>query len=158
MLQMGAEVSASDAVRVYIRTLRDVQEISQDTVADAIRMARRTYTAWEAGTEIKDIKAPALIRAIKFLGGAFNHLEALEDASDAQAEQIARNWLKLTPDQQMQVGRIQHKFQRAIELGEDDPARLEQVVERLRLDVRSDPVVLDVVMAWLDGRRSNLGS
>jgi transcriptional regulator with XRE-family HTH domain len=156
MLRLGDEVSASDAVRVYIRTLRDAQEISQDTVADAIRMARRTYTAWEAGTEIKDIKAPALIRAIKFLGGAFDHLEELENATDDHAEQLARDWIKLTPEQRVQVGRIHSKFRRVIELGDNDPARLEQVVQRLRNDARTDPAVLDVVIAYLDGRRSSL--
>lgn len=156
MLRLGDEVSASDAVRVYIRTLRDAQEISQDTVADAIRMARRTYTAWEAGTEIKDIKAPALIRAIKFLDGAFDHLEELENATDDRAEQLARDWVRLTPEQRAQVGRMRTKFRRVIELGDNDPARLEQVVQRLRTDARTDPAVLDVVIAYLDGRRSSL--
>lgn len=148
-------VSESDAVRSYIRTLRSEQSISQDTVADAIRMARRTYIAWEAGAGIKDIKAPALIRVIKFLGGAFEHLEELDTATDTRAEQMARDWVHLTPDQKTQFKRIQRKFRRVIELGEDDPNRLEQVVERLRADARADPALLDMVMAYLDGRRSS---
>ena len=48
--------------------------------------------------------------------------------------QIADTWLKMTPEQQAQVSRMQTKLGRIIELGEQDPARLEQAVERLRAD------------------------
>lgn len=150
----GVEVVASaDTLRAYIAALRQGQGYSQDLVADSIGMARRTYIAWETG-ETKDIKAPVIIRAIKFLGGAFKHLAELDEITEAEAEQKARDWLKLTPEQRAQEERIQAKFKRVIELGEQDPERLEQVIERLRSDAHADPAILDMVLAYLDGRRS----
>lgn len=147
----GLAMSVSGAIRVYIATLRDEQHISQDALADAIGMPPRTYKAWESGPT-EDIKAPYVIRAIKALGGAFEHLADLED--EDSAARLARDWVRLSPDQRQQVSQIQAKAQRVIELGEKDPAKLEQVIERLRADAQADPVVLDMVLVWLDGRRS----
>jgi DNA-binding XRE family transcriptional regulator len=153
MLETGITMASADALRSYIVALRQGQGYSQDTVADRVGMARRTYIAWETG-EIKDIKAPVVIRAIKFLGGAFKHLAELDDVTEEEAAKKARDWLSLTSDQRAQEERIQAKFRRVIELGEQEPERLEQVIERLRSDARADPAILDVVMAYLDGRRS----
>jgi transcriptional regulator with XRE-family HTH domain len=154
MFILETVVSESEAIRAYIMRLRTGQGISQDSLADDIGMPRRTYIAWETG-ETKDIKAPALIRAIKVLGGAFTHLGLLDDAPEERGRQIADEWLHLTPEQREQAERIQSKFERVIALADDDPARLEQVIERIRSDARSDPAVLDVIVAYLDGRRSS---
>lgn len=147
------QVAGSDAIRAYIAALRLGQGYSQDVLADAIGMARRTYIAWETG-ETKDIKAPPIIRAIKFLGGAFGHLAELDNATEEEAGQKARDWLRMTPAERAQVERIHTKLRRVIEIGDEDPERLEQVIERLRADARADPAVLDMVVAYLDGRRS----
>jgi DNA-binding XRE family transcriptional regulator len=152
ILRIG--MAESNAVRAYIRTLRSERNLSQDVVADAIHVARRTYIAWEAGNTIKDIKAPALIRAIKFLGGAFDHLGSFENASEEQATQMARDWVRFTPEQQAQVTRIREKIEYVVAKGEDDPVKLGQVIQQLRADAQTDPAVLDMVMAYLDGRRS----
>lgn len=141
------------ALRAYIAALRSEQHISQDDLAEAIGMPPRTYKAWESGPT-EDIKAPFAIRAIKFLGGALEHLADFDRLSPSDAEQLARDWLRLTPDQRRQAVRIQSKFRRVIELSEQDPTQMERVVTRLRADAQADPAVLDLVMAWLDGRRS----
>lgn len=154
MFTLETFVSESDAIRAYVERLRNGRSMSQELLAETIGMARRTYIAWETG-ETKDIKAPALIRAIKVLGGAFTHLGLLEDAPEEKGRQIADEWLRLSPEQQAQVERIHSKFERVIALDDDDPVRLEQVIARVRSDARGDPAVLDVVIAYLDGRRSN---
>lgn len=154
--EAGWNVSESDALRAYIATLRSRRGLSQDALADAIGMGRRTYIAWETG-ETKDIKTPLVIRAIKVLNGAFEHLGLLDNATEEDGRRIADEWAQLSPEQQIQMQRIQSKAQRIIELNEHDPARLEQVVARLREDASTDPAVLDMVLAYLDGRRSRLG-
>lgn len=150
---MGRSVSSSDAIRSYIMTLRVDQKISQDSLADAIGMARRTYIAWETG-EIKDIKVPLVVRAIKRLGGALEHLGVLDEADEVAGRDLALRWLRLAPDQRAQMGRIQAKLDRVIELGEGDPLKLVEVINRLRDDVQHDPIILDLVLSYLDGRRS----
>lgn len=155
MVTVGGSVAGSDALRAYISTLRSVQGYSQDAVADSIGIARRTYIAWETG-ETKDIKAPLIIRAIKLLGGAFGHLADLDEATEEEAERKAREWLKMTPEERAQVERIHAKFRRVIEIGDQDPERLEQVVEQIRADARADPAILDLVLAYMAGRRSSL--
>jgi transcriptional regulator with XRE-family HTH domain len=147
------DVSDSDVIRAYIVALRTEQRISQESVANAIGMAKRTYQAWE-NRQTKDIKIPLAIRAVRFLGGSLEHLEEIDQATEAEAERTARDWLKLTPEQKAQASRIQSKFRRVIELGEQEPEKLEQVIERLRADARTDPALLDVIIAYLDGRRS----
>lgn len=154
MLGTGTSMASADALRSYIAALRQEQGYSQNTVANSIGMAPRTYIAWETG-ETQDIKAPVVIRAIKFLGGAFKHLAELDEASEEEAAQKARDWLKLTPEQRAQEERIQAKMRRVIELSDEDPERMEQVVARLRSDARADPAILDMVLAYLDGRRSS---
>jgi transcriptional regulator with XRE-family HTH domain len=151
MSLMRMVVSDSEVLRAYITTLRSEQRVSQKAVADAISMPLRTYQAWE-NAETKDIKLPLAVRAIQHLGGLLDHLGELKDEEDAA--RLARDWVRLSPEQRQQVSRIKAKAQRVIELGERDPAKMEQVIERLRADAQADPVVLDMVLAWLDGRRS----
>lgn len=148
-------VVESKAVRVYIRALRSERDFTQDAVADAIHVARRTYIAWEAGNAIKDIKAPVLIRAIKFLGGAFEHLGSFDDKTEAQITKMARDWVALSPAEQAEATRLRQKVEYVVAKGDDDPVRLGQVIQRLRADAQADPAVLDMVMAYLDGRRSS---
>lgn len=88
----GAIVSA-DAIRGYIRTLRQEEEKTQEDVAEAIRMAVRTYKAWELG-KTKDIKTPYLIRAVHFLQGSLDQIADLaDDATQEEGAELARRWL-----------------------------------------------------------------
>lgn len=150
-MQLGEwNVSESDAIRAYIITLRSEQHITQTAAAKASGLGDRAYKSWEAG-DTQDIKGPPLIRLVRFLGGSFDDLESLEHADADAGRDRALAWLKIPTDQRSaaRVG-----FRQIIELGEQDPERLRQIVERLRDDSRADPTVLDMVLAWLDGRRS----
>ena len=151
MLLMRRAVSDSDVLRAYIVTLRTEQHIGQKEVASAIPMPLRTYQAWE-NSQTKDIKLPRAVRAIQYLGGLLDHLGDLKSEEDAR--RIAREWAHLSQEQREAAGRVHSKLRRVIALGEQDPAQLESVIERLRSDARADPQVLDAVLVWLDGRRS----
>lgn len=67
-----------DALRGFVIRLRDGRGVSQDKLADAIGMPRRTYIAWETG-EIKDLKAPPLLKILQELGVPSLWLERLVD-------------------------------------------------------------------------------
>lgn len=156
METLESTMAYSDALRGYIIELRTRQGVSQKALAEAMGIARNTYIAWETG-ETKDIKTPLVVRAIRYLGGLLDHLALLDSAED-QGRTVAREWLALSPEERQQMARIESKLRRVIALGEEDPERLEQVVERLRADARADPTILDLVLAYIDGRRSAQGS
>jgi len=121
------DMAYSDALRGYLSHLREENKVSQKTLADAMGIARNTYIAWETG-ETKDLKVPLMIRAMRFLHVPLEHLDELADAeTEEQGRAIAESWLKMTPEQQAQVDRMQVKLGRIIELGEQDPAKLEQI-------------------------------
>lgn len=150
----GRTMAYADALRGYLSHLREQRGIPQWQLAEAMGIARNTYISWETG-ETRDLKVPRLIRALRFFGVPLDYLEKLGEAeTEEEGRKLADDWLKMTPDQQAQAARIQTKFQRIIELGEQDPAKLEQVIERLRADAQTDPALLDLVLVWLDGRRS----
>lgn len=147
-------MSYADALRGYLSHLRVEKKVSQRTLAEVMGIARNTYISWETG-DTKDLKVPSFIKALRFFEAPLEHLEQLADVeTEEEGRRIADEWLRMPPDQQAQVARMQAKLGRIIELGEKDPERLEQIVSRLRADAESDPLILDLVMAWLDGRRS----
>lgn len=144
----------ADALRGYISHLREEKGTSQRELAEAMGIARNTYIAWETG-ETKDLKAPLLIRALRFLSVPLEHLEELVDAeTEEEGRALANRWLQFTPEQQAQANRIAVKLDRVIELGEQDPERLIQIVNRLRADSQNDSALLDMIIGYLDGRRS----
>lgn len=144
----------SEALRGFIAHLRRESKVSQQALADEIGVARNTYIAWERGGT-KDLKVPLMIKALRFFGVPLEHLEALGQVdTEEEGQQLAAAWLRLTPDERAQEARIHAKFRRMIELADDDPKRMEQVIERMRTDARADPAILDVIEAYLDGRRS----
>lgn len=92
----GGYVSA-DALRGYITTLRNGRNFTQQQLADAIRMAKRTYISWETG-HTKDIKTPYLLRALKVLNGSVDQVAELVDSSTkADGEGLAKDWLAQNP-------------------------------------------------------------
>lgn len=144
----------AEALRGFISHLRKEQKVSQLALSKAIGIARNTYIEWEKG-RTKDIKSPVLAQALLFLGVPLDRLEdlkAVDTEEDGRA--LADKWLKLTPEERARQERIHAKFKRVVELGDEDPEDLERVIERLRADARADPAILDMVVAYLDGRRS----
>lgn len=88
----GTTVSA-DAIRGYIRTLRQERKVTQPVLAKAINMALRTYKDWELGN-VTDIKAPYLLRAVQFLNGSYEQIASLPDEATAEdGEALARAWV-----------------------------------------------------------------
>jgi transcriptional regulator with XRE-family HTH domain len=64
------------AVASYLRELRVQQELSQEDLAEAMKMSLRSVNRWEnEGTE--GIKAEALFRAVAFLGASLHHVARL---------------------------------------------------------------------------------
>lgn len=91
-MTIGAVVSA-EAIRGYVRTLRQERKISQPKLAQAIKMALRTYKDWELGVTAK-IDASYVLRAVRFLNGSFDQLADLEDdATQKDGEALARKWI-----------------------------------------------------------------
>lgn len=91
---MTAEaVVSAEAIRGYVRTLRQERKISQPKLAEAIKMALRTYKDWELGETAK-IDASYVLRAVRFLNGNFDQLADLEDdATQKDGEDLARKWI-----------------------------------------------------------------
>lgn len=86
-----------DALRGYIKTLRQRRGWSQDKLAKAMEWSRRAYIDWETGGT-KDIKAPQLVRGILALGGSFDQVAAIPEGSTFEdGERIANDWLYKEP-------------------------------------------------------------
>lgn len=147
-------MGASDPLRAYIITLRKLQGFSQGDAAALAGVARRTWIAWESG-EIVDIKVSTARRAIEALGGSFSHLDLLgDDATVEEAISLAQKWLDLAPELRAELSDAGSKLARIAALSRENPDKLEQVIAELRLDARVDPQLLDLLTAFLAGRRS----
>ena len=152
---------SADAMRAYIRRRRDLLGYTQEGLAKAIGVPYPTYRDFESGAT-RELKASLFARVVEILNIPIEHIKKLgKEISLDEAGQLATDVLsqedyelKLTPEQRTQVNRIQAKLWRVTELGEQDPEKLEHVIERLRADAHADPALLDLVMAYLDGRRS----
>ena len=79
------------AVRGYLRTLRDLEGMSQDSFGDAIGLSRRAVINWETG-KTQTIKMHVLIRAIRAVHGAIDDIERLlrdDTLTEADGERLA---------------------------------------------------------------------
>lgn len=91
-----------DAVRAYLRALREAQDISQQAVADALGVQRVTWGNYELGKN-KTMTSDALLTVLRYLNGSFRDLQELAAKSDdatlgmrlarRRAEEIARGEL-----------------------------------------------------------------
>lgn len=140
-------------MRAYIRRRRGLMGYTQESLAEAIGAPYPTYRDFESGATY-EIRAGLFARLVDVLNIPLDHIRKLSRGiSVDEASDLALEWLK--QEQALQVQQFQGKLRRVIELGEQDPERMERVIERLRSDARADPEVLDLVMAYLDGRRSS---
>jgi transcriptional regulator with XRE-family HTH domain len=84
---------SAEAIRSYIRTLRQARKISQPALASSIKMALRTYKDWELGATAS-IDAPYLLRAVRVLSGSLDQLSSLpEHATAEDGAALAREWV-----------------------------------------------------------------
>lgn len=130
----------SDAIRAYISTLRAGRSLSQDDVAAAMGLARRTYIEWETGGT-SDLKAPPLVRAIQFLQGRFEHLGMLIGGTEADGERLA----------QVQLSGVGASILDEL-LTNDDGRRA--ILERVYL-MTKDPELRGQIRGYLDGIESS---
>lgn len=144
---------AVDPLRAYVITLRKLRRVSQQQAADELGLSRRAYFSWERG-ETQDITLGRARKLIALVEGSFEHLDTIDSLSIDEARALTIEWAQLPVEQQRSLSRARQRLQRIIALAEDDPARLERVVEQLRADARADPHVLDLITIYLDGRRS----
>jgi transcriptional regulator with XRE-family HTH domain len=79
------------AVAAYLREIRIRKGISQESLAEAMKVALRTVSRWEnEGTD--GLRAESLFRAIDFLGASLEDVCRLminEGASDQEAQRFA---------------------------------------------------------------------
>jgi transcriptional regulator with XRE-family HTH domain len=106
VVTQGVPVTA-DALRGYIKTLRQHREMSQDKLAKAMGWSRRAYIDWETGAT-RDIKAPQLVRGLLVLNGSFEQVAAFTDAATFEdGEHQARKWLLEEPRIQAAVRELE---------------------------------------------------
>lgn len=144
----------TDPLRAYFVTLRKGRRVSQESLADQIGMGRRTYVAWERG-ETKSLKAQYAQAMIRVLGGAREHLDQIGRMTPSEAKELAESWLTLSQTERAQLNDSAHKLRRVIELAEDDPARLEEVIRQVQRIARDDAEFLTWLSGYLAGRESH---
>lgn len=142
----------ADPLRAYVITLRKGQRITQAALAKKIGMGERTYVSWERGTtkSIKDQFARALITAV---GGSLEHQSLLDQMSPEEGQQLAREWLATSAEDRQAAQESASKLQRIIALDTSDPQGLEDIIQQIRADARSDPTFLIWLEGYLSGRR-----
>lgn len=147
---IGGDSMGTDPLRAYITRLRKLAGLDQEELGERVGMGRRTYHAWESGST-KDIKFRILRKVIEEVGGAFHHLEHIDEMSAAEAEHLAETWHAMSPEEQASASRGVQTIDRMIALADSDPVQLETVLRRLRTEAREDTELIDLIETYLDG-------
>ena len=151
MNRASAATLAADPLRAYITTLQKGRNISQEALAVQAGISPRTYTAWARG-ETKSIKDRVARALIECLGGSLEHYAMLARLSGDEARDLAVAWLELSPEEQDAAKANQSSYRRVIELAEDDPQELEEIIGALRQQAKGDPALLTWLRGYLAGR------
>lgn len=150
---IGEGSMGTDPLRAYITRLRKLAGLDQEELGERVGMGRRTYHAWESGST-KDIKFPLLRKVVQEVGGAFQHLEHIDEMSVEEAEHLAETWHAMSADEQAAASHGAQTIERMVSLAESDPVRLESVLRRLRDEAREDTELIDLVETYLDGYKA----
>lgn len=144
---IGNEMGATEGLRGYIKTLRDLRDKTQEETADLVGISRRTYQDWERGV-IDTIKGSVLLRIIKALDGSFAALEHLvdDDTTFEDGKDIA---LKYNGPNSIH-DRIEHI------VATTDPEELADIIDDLRQEYSQRPIIIQRLRDWLSGLRSKL--
>lgn len=83
---------STDAIRSYLRALREAQGISQKAVADTLGIQVVSWGRQERG-ESEEITADMLFKAMRFLKGSFRDLQELaaDGADTSRGAELARH-------------------------------------------------------------------
>ena len=84
-----------DAVREYIRVLREGRNITQEKLGEVIGLSRQAVNEWEKGRTY-DIKGSSLIKAVAFLKGRITDVSLLLNASVEQGYEFATKRLSIS--------------------------------------------------------------
>ena len=85
-----------NAIREYIRVLREGQNVTQEKLGETIGLSRQAVNEWEKGRTY-DMRGSSLIKAIIFLKGRMTDVSLLLNASVEQGYEFAAKRL-LTSD------------------------------------------------------------
>ncbi|MBK9944352.1 MAG: helix-turn-helix transcriptional regulator [Kouleothrix sp.] len=138
-----------DSLRTYVITLRKLAKLDQDEVAAQIGIGYRTYMAWEQG-ETRGLKLPIARRLLQVIGGSFQHLASIDALTADEAQDLAAQWHRLSPEERAAAQADPHG-RRAVALGDDDPPTLDALLRRLRDMAREDAALIDLISGYLDG-------
>jgi transcriptional regulator with XRE-family HTH domain len=136
-------MAAPDALRGYLRELRDRQHISQKDLADRIGLSLRAFVDWETG-KTEDLKGSLLVQAIKEVGASWKDIESFtadstfDDGRAAALRWFAHQHLTVqdagatliraaadhAPDQQAEAAALLRRLADLIETGEVELAQL----------------------------------
>jgi transcriptional regulator with XRE-family HTH domain len=78
-----------DAVRLYLRELRDKQGVTQQDAADTIGWSLRSYSDWETG-KTNDIKFRFLVRLVVLVNANWDDISYLELESTEPQDGVKR--------------------------------------------------------------------
>ena len=130
------------AAMIYLKTLREARDLSQDVVAQAIGASKRQVGAWERGHA--DPASSSLAAYVRFVHASAEHVVSLlvnETATTEDGVQLASQWLEQS--EQRHLGALDstsiddqlHELLDVLRAFGSDPRRLAQVLgyaERLR--------------------------
>lgn len=146
----AAALRASDPLRSYVATLREEMGLTQPEVGELAGIKPRTYISWESG-EVAKIDIEVIRAIVRAVGGAFQHLDQVLDMTAEQARALALSWSALSAEEQEQARAGAAKLDRIVALTADDPAKLDEVLRRVRDAARDNPEVLTLVSGYLAG-------
>lgn len=142
------------AISTYLRVLREEQKLTQAKAAAQAGVSSKTLERWERG--VNEPSVSSLAQLIPILQGSIEdalHLLVNPHATAVDGEHVARQWLQQAQRQQTTDKAKNITSPRSIT--SVDQTQLEKVIERLRAESLSDPALPDVIMAFLEGRRSS---
>jgi transcriptional regulator with XRE-family HTH domain len=84
-------MESMDALRAYIREIRIGRKVTQDELAEAMGLSRRTLIDWEMG-RTEEVKSVPLFRAISYLGASAGdvHYLALAGSNAEEGRKMAQ--------------------------------------------------------------------
>lgn len=153
--------SNKQAVGAYLRQLRDRRGYTQAQVRDFVEalgnwpLDLSTLTRVESGQSFAG--GELIVALLNVLNGSVRDVFRLQrnlDATKADGIQAANSWADKTLELDNEARRAPSLLSQIIELSDDDPEKMRQVIESLRADSRADPHLLDQVQTFLAGRRS----
>jgi transcriptional regulator with XRE-family HTH domain len=139
---------SADALRAYIRTLRDGRKYTQERFAQSIGIGYRTLVDYELG-ETKSLRDSALVKAVGVLGASWDDVTDLVE-TELGAEEGERR-ARLILDKRDPIDTIVDSFPPGT-----DPQEAGRLVEEALDAIETDErrALIQGLRDWLHGWRS----